>query len=74
MPNLGGTVGLGTSISPLGAYAGYLLIQAGNFWLAAAFLGLTSACFCIVLASLCRYIINYRRSVRRTFDCGRAMV
>jgi len=59
----GGTVSLGTSISPLGAYAGYLLMHSGNFWLAVCFLALTTIYFSIVLAMLCRYIINYRRSM-----------
>ena len=58
----GGTVSLGTSLSPLGAYAGYLLMQSGNVWLAVLFLVLTSAYVLIMSATLCRYIINYRRS------------
>ena len=62
----GGTVSLGTSISPLGAYAGYLLMHSGNFWLAVCFLALTTIYFSIVLAMLCRYIINYRRSMHLT--------
>jgi hypothetical protein len=62
MPNFnGGTVSLSTSFSPLGAYAGYLLMQAGNLWLAIAFLALTSICFCITLATLVRYTINFYR-------------
>lgn len=60
----GGSVALGTSISPLGAYAGYLLMNSGNFWLAICFLALTTIYFSIVLATLCRYVINFRRSVR----------
>jgi hypothetical protein len=59
----GGTVGLGTSISPLGVYAGYLLLHSGNFWIAICFLGLTVTYFILMAAMICRYIINYRRSV-----------
>lgn len=59
----GGSVALGTTISPLGAYAGYLLLQSGNFWLAVCFLVLTSVYLCIVVATLCRYFINYRRII-----------
>jgi len=58
----GGSVALGSSISPLGAYAGYLLMHSGNFWLAICFLTLTLVYFFIVLATLCRYIINFRRN------------
>lgn len=58
----GGTVGLGTSLSPLGLYAGYLLMHYGNFWLALCFLALTSAYLLLVLATMCRYFINYRRN------------
>lgn len=62
MPNFnGGTVSLSTSFSPLGAYAGYLLLQAGNVWMAVAFLALTGVCFFIVLAMLGRYVINLYR-------------
>lgn len=60
----GGTVSLGTSLSPLGAYAGYLLLQSGNFWLAVCFLVLTALYFFIASAMLVRYIINYRRRLR----------
>lgn len=58
----GGTVGLGTSLSPLGVYAGYLLMHSGNFWIAVCFLVLTSAYLLLVIAMLCRYTINYRRN------------
>jgi hypothetical protein len=58
----GGTVGLGTSISPLGIYAGYLLMHSGNYWLAECFLVFTGVYFAIVVAMLCRYVINYRRT------------
>ncbi len=59
----GGTVGLGTSISPLGAYAGYLLLHSGNYWIAMCFLGLTVVYIVLMAAMLVRYIINYRRSI-----------
>ncbi|MBI5470124.1 hypothetical protein HY968_02265 [Candidatus Kaiserbacteria bacterium] len=59
----GGTVGLGTSISPLGVYAGYLLLHSGNYWIAVCFLALTATYFILMAAMICRYIINYRRSV-----------
>jgi Flp pilus assembly protein TadB len=58
----GGTVSLGTSLSPLGMYAGYLLMHSGNYWVAISFLALTITYFVIVIATLCRYIINYRRT------------
>jgi heme/copper-type cytochrome/quinol oxidase subunit 2 len=58
----GGTTISGTSLSPLGMYAGYLLMQAGNFWLAVCFLALTVIYVLIVITTLCRYIINYRRN------------
>lgn len=58
----GGTVSLGTSLSPLGMYAGYLLLHSGNFWLAVCFLTLVGVLFLIGLASLCRYFINFSRN------------
>jgi hypothetical protein len=58
----GGTVGLGTSLSPLGIYAGYLLVHSGNYWMAISFLALTVTYFGIIAATLCRYVINYRRN------------
>lgn len=58
----GGTVSLGTSLSPVGMYAGYLLLHSGNFWLAICFLVLTGALFLIGLCSLCRFAINLRRN------------
>ncbi len=60
----GGTVGLGTSFSPLGFYAGYLLMHSGNFWIAICFLALTVTYTCILAAMLTRYFINYRRTRR----------
>src|SRR3989344_2850413 len=60
--HFGGTVSLGTSLSPLGMYAGYLLMQSGNFWLALCFLVLTTIFFLVSIASLCRYVINFHRN------------
>ncbi|MEY4747157.1 MAG: hypothetical protein RLZZ416_206 [Candidatus Parcubacteria bacterium] len=57
----GGTVGLGTSLSPLGLYAGYLLVHSGSFWLALCFLALTSIYMAVMAAMLIRYVINYSR-------------
>lgn len=58
----GGSVSLGTSLSPLGAYAGYLLLHSGNFWIAVCFLGITGIYFMIVVTMLSRYFINYHRN------------
>lgn len=58
----GGTTLSGTSLTPLGLYAGYLLMNSGNFWVAVCFLGLTTIYFLIVVCTLTRYIINYRRN------------
>ena len=64
MLNFNGGTGIsGTSLSPLGMYAGYLLLQSGNFWVAVCFLVLTGLYFLIVVLTLCRYIINYRRNI-----------
>lgn len=57
-----GTTALGTSIVPLGMYAGYLLLHSGNFWMAVCFLALTSVSFLVTITTLCRYIFNYRRN------------
>ena len=57
----GGSVSLGQSLSPLGLYAGYLLLHSGNFWLAICFLVLSGFYLVVVAASVCRYVINYRR-------------
>jgi uncharacterized SAM-binding protein YcdF (DUF218 family) len=59
----GGTVGFGTSISPLGMYASYLLMRSGSFIMAICFLILICIYLLIVVTILCRYIINYRRIV-----------
>lgn len=56
------SVGLGGSVTPLGMYAGYLLLHSGNFWIASAFLALTGVYFFLVATTLCRYAINYRRN------------
>ena len=53
---------LGTSITPLGVYAGYLLLHSGNFWIAVCFLALTCVYFLIATTTLCPYIINYHRN------------
>ncbi len=55
---------MGTSISPVGAYAGYLLMESGNVWVAACFFLLATISTLLVLTTLCRYIINYRRIMR----------
>ena len=47
---------------PLGLYAGYLLLHSGNFWIAVCFLALTTVSFLLVITTLCRYVINYRRN------------
>ena len=60
----GGTVGLGTSLSPLGFYAGYLLMHSGSPWIALCFLALTILYTSIVVAMLIRYVINYRRNAK----------
>lgn len=63
----GGTGIMGTSMTPLGVYAGYLLMHSGNIWLAACFLGLALLSFLLVACTVCRYIINYRRT-RYSFE------
>lgn len=67
----GGTVGFGTSISPLGMYASYLLMRSGNFQMAICFLVLICVYLVIVTAILCRYIINYRRNANLRRRIGR---
>jgi Flp pilus assembly protein TadB len=57
----GGTTLSGASLAPLGMYAGYLLSQSGNFWVAAFFLTVTLCYFLIVVCTLVRFIVNYRR-------------
>ncbi|MDO8514319.1 MAG: hypothetical protein Q7S50_02125 [bacterium] len=63
MLNFNGGTGIsGTSLTPLGMYAGYLLMHSGNFWIAVCFLALTGAYLLIVITTLCRYVINYHRN------------
>ncbi len=69
----GGTAGVGGAITPLGVYAGYLLVTTGNFWLGIAFLVLTSMFFVLILATLCRYVINYRRNQKHMQEYWRAV-
>ena len=52
---------LGNSLSPLGLYAGYLLLHSGNLWLAVGFLGLSIVFLFLGLTTLCRFVINYHR-------------
>lgn len=58
----GGTTFSGSSLSALGMYAGYLLMQSGNFWIAVFFMMVTTTYFLITLCTLIRYIINYQRN------------
>lgn len=51
-----------SSVTPLGLYAGYLLVGSGNIWVGAALLGVTCLSFFLTIGSLCRLIINYRRT------------
>lgn len=57
-----GTTALGASIVPLGMYAGYLLLHSGNFWMEVCFLALTGISFFLMVTTLCRYVVNYRRN------------
>ncbi|OHA08507.1 MAG: hypothetical protein A3B37_00185 [Candidatus Sungbacteria bacterium RIFCSPLOWO2_01_FULL_59_16] len=54
-----GKAAIPAAVSPLGA--GYLFFHAGNFWIGAAFAALMIASLCILIATLTRYIINFRR-------------
>jgi hypothetical protein len=58
----GGTTFSGSSFSALGMYAGYLLMQSGNFWIAVCFMVVTTVYFLITVCTLIRYAINYRRN------------
>ncbi len=58
----GGTVISGASISSMGVYVGTLLLDSGDIAIALCFLMLTSIYLLIVIATLCRYVINYRRN------------
>lgn len=60
----GGSTALGTSMTPLSVYAGYMLLHSGNVWIAGCFLVLVSVSFFITATMLCRYVINYRRNKR----------
>lgn len=69
MLSFNGSTGiLGTSLSPLGMFAGYLLLHSGNSWIAIAFLFLTGLYLLIAVTTLVRYAINYRRAaLERTY-------
>ena len=58
----GGTVISGASISSMGVYVGTLLLDSGDIAIALCFLMLTSIYLLIVIATLFRYVINYRRN------------
>jgi len=58
----GGTAVSGTSIASLGLYVGSLLLRLGDVAIAICFLVLTALYCLIVITTLCRYIINYRRN------------
>ena len=58
----GGTVISGASISSMGVYVGTLLLDSGDIAIALCFLMLTSIYLLIVIATLCRYVINYHRN------------
>lgn len=58
----GGTTVSGTSIASLGMYVGFLLLHAGDIAIAICFLVLTTAYFVIIVTTLIRYVINYRRN------------
>ena len=58
----GGTAVSGTSIAPLGVYVGNLLLHSGHLVIAVCFAILMIIYFLIVVSTLCRYVINYRRN------------
>ncbi|MBI4068515.1 hypothetical protein HY413_03895 [Candidatus Kaiserbacteria bacterium] len=58
----GGTTVSGTSIASLGIYVGSMLLRSGDVAIAVCFLALTGTYCLIVITTLCRYIINYRRN------------
>lgn len=58
----GGTTVSGASVASLGMYVGSLLLHAGDIAIAVCFLILTSAYLFVVVTTLIRYIINYRRN------------
>ena len=58
----GGTAVSGTSIASMGIYVGSLLLRSGDVAIAICFLTLSVVYLLIVLATVCRYVINYRRN------------
>ena len=58
----GGTAISGTSIASLGLFIGSMLLRSGDVAIALCFLVLTAIYCLLVLMTLCRYIINYRRN------------
>ena len=58
----GGTTVSGTSIASLGLYVGSLLLRSGDVAIAVCFLALTSVYCVLVVTTLIRYTINYRRN------------
>ncbi len=58
----GGTTVSGTSLGVSGMYVGVLLLRSGDIAIAIAFLVLTSLYLLVVVSTLCRYFINYRRN------------
>lgn len=55
------STGLGT-VAPLSFYTGYLLSVSGNIWIAGLFFALTCLSVFLTASSICRLIINYRRT------------
>lgn len=63
MFNFNGGSGIsGISTAALSGYAGYMLLSAGNIWISIGFLTLTAVSACLVVCTLCRYVINYHRN------------
>ena len=58
----GGTTVSGASISSMGVYVGSLLLRSGDVAIAICFLALSVIYLLIIIATICRYIINYRRN------------
>lgn len=58
----GGTTFSGSSLSALGMYAGYLLMQSGNFWIAVCFMVVTTVYFLLTVCTIIRFVVNYRRN------------
>jgi hypothetical protein len=57
----GGTMISAASAAPLGATAGYLLLDSGNIWIGVAFLAISMFSALLMIATLTRYVINIRR-------------